>query len=416
MALNVNLQGFGQRPRAWQFVDAPADAQLRADHWVKLARTAEQGRLDAVFFADRPAIARPDERPTEQVDPMIAATIMAAATEQLGFVVSASTSFNEPGELASRLLSTDLATGGRLGWNVVTTYSDEAARNFGQDGSPPRSIRYQRAAEFVEIVSRLWRSAGSGDTVEFQGAHFSIANSLGIPPSPQHHPMIYQAGGSAQGRELAAAHADAVFAVALTRSTALREARWLHQRARQQNRHIHYLPGLSLIIGSTDDEARRMLAEMDGDEGDQRAISTLSQILGTPVGDLDRTQPVPIELLAQPADPDAHKFSLGYRTALIDLVSENPAITIDQILGRLTGFGTLMLSGSPEQIANEMEQWYRGGAVDGFTVMLDRLPDSLTTFVEHVVPLLQRRGVFRREYRGPTLRCRHRELSTGSIS
>ncbi|WP_159502410.1 LLM class flavin-dependent oxidoreductase [Microbacterium sp. 18062] len=404
--LGVNLQSFGQRPAAWQVQDVAPDALLHEAFWQDVARTAERGLIDTVFFADHPAFTNPNPRPLGVVDPFVLAATVAAATERLGVVVSGSTSYNDPVDLAARVLSLDVVSGGRIGWNVVTTYSPDVAGNFGGDATPPRSERYARAEEFTGLVRALWRSARTGERVVAASDRFGFDASLGLPPSPQGEPVLFQAGGSSGGRALAARHADGVFTVELTEQGAIANRRALREAAASVGRSpgdVTVVPGLSLVLGSTEAEAVARYDELEGRVPQSYMLGSLSAVLGADASILDLDAPIPGELIDAPWDPDAHVASVGYRQTFLDWIADRRGATVREVLRQFGGYGARIVIGTPEQVADGMERWFRVGAADGFNLMLDRYPDGLAEFVEHVVPLLQRRGVYRRAYEASTL-------------
>ncbi|MGO3884792.1 MAG: LLM class flavin-dependent oxidoreductase, partial [Mycetocola sp.] len=260
LILNVNLQGFGQRPASWRTQDVTGTEVLDAPFWENLGRVAERGLLDSVFFADNPSLGNPNLRPLGLVEPFVILQTIAAATEHLGLVGTASTSYNDPVELAERLLSLDTISGGRLAWNAVTTYNPAVSGNFGVESNAPRDERYRRAAEFVELVVALWQSAATGVPVQHDGEFFTEHRRLHVPPSAQGHPVIFQAGGSPQGRELASRVAEGVFAVELLIDPAIEHYRQVTEGTRRFGRtpaDVSIIPGLSLVIGSTEEEAWR---------------------------------------------------------------------------------------------------------------------------------------------------------------
>lgn len=407
--LNVNLQGFGQRPAAWQVQDVGAHDLLSETFWHEVAQIAERGLLDAVFFADHPAASNPNPRPLGLVDPFVLAASLSAATERLGIIVSGSTSYNDPVEFAARTLGLDLVTGGRLGWNIVTTYSPNVAGNFGLPGNPDRTSRYRRATEFVDLVTRLWRSAADGAEVDHRGEFFAARTGLAVPPSPQGHPILFQAGGSPSGRELAARYADGVFAVELTLDGAIRHRREVKRRAEELGRDprgVHIVPGLSLVIGSTEQEAWALYDDQEARVSDGYMLSSLSAIIGVDASLLDPDAPIPAELIDAPLQAETHVASVGYRETFLAWIADRRDAPLREVLRHFGGYGARILIGTPEQIADTIEHWFRAGAADGFNLMLDRYPAGLADFVDQVVPLLQQRGIHRREYEAATLRAR----------
>ncbi len=407
LTLNVNLQGFGQRPSAWQFSGSGPDTLLRPEHWIASAKAAERGLLDAVFFADQPALHNPNPRPGNALEPITLASLITSATEHVGVIASASTTYNDPVDLAERLLSADAISGGRLGWNLVTTYNKAVSANFGLDSNPGRLDRYRRAGEFVDAVKAVWAAASGNGAYRHHGEFFQLEGRTAVEPSAQGHPVLFQAGGSEQGRELAAEHAEGVFAVELTLKRAIENYADLKRRAVAFGRGAtlpRITPGLSLVIGSTVEEARTRFDEFESRTPDDYALRSLSNVIAHDATTLSLDEPIPAEILDKPWDPDAHPTSTGYRLTFLDWIQERRHHTIAELLRDFGGYGSRIIIGTPEQIADDIELWFHSYAADGFNLMIDQFPDGLVTFAEEVVPLLQRKGIHKREYHSATLR------------
>ncbi|MFC6792200.1 LLM class flavin-dependent oxidoreductase [Methylobacterium komagatae] len=417
--LNVNLLHSGVYPSAWRLPESRPDAFIDIDHFVRVARIAERGKLDAIFLADTPAINdRIDYRPFNALEPTVVLAAVAAATSHVGLVATASTTYNEPYNLARRFASLDLVSRGRAGWNVVTTADAAAGRNFGFAGASEHGARYARAREFTDLVHALWDSweddAFVGDkssgrfvdtakvhAIDHRGAHYTVAGPLTVPRSPQGRPVTFQAGGSEDGRELAAATADAVFSLAQTIEDGAAYARDLRTRAVRYGRPpdaLVILPGLATVIGSTEAEAQRRQDELWDLVPVEYSLARLAGTLRIDPARLDLDKPLPDPL---PLPPDAnHTMFLG-TVAL----ARRDKLTVRRLLRALGGgVGHRIVVGTPEAIADDIEAWFRAGAADGFNLMPDVLPDGLETFVDAVVPILQRRGLFRQDYAGATLR------------
>ncbi len=417
--LNVNLLHSGVYPSAWRLPGSRPDAFIDIDHFIRVARVAERGKLDAIFLADTPAINdRIDYRPFNALEPTVVLAAVAAVTSHVGLVATATTTYNEPFNLARRFASLDLVSRGRVGWNVVTTADAAAGRNFGFAGASEHGARYARAREFTDLVHALWDSweddAFLGDrasgrfiapskvhAVNHRGTHYAVAGPLTVPRSPQGRPVTFQAGGSEDGRELAAATADAVFSLAQTIDDGVAYARDLRARAARYGRGpdaLVILPGLATVIGSTEAEARRRQDELWDLVPIEYSLARLAGTLRIDPARLDLDKPLPDPL---PLPPDAnHTMFLG-TVAL----ARREGLTVRQLLRALGGgVGHRIVVGTPEAIADDIEAWFRAGAADGFNLMPDVLPDGLETFVDAVVPILQRRGLFRRDYAGATLR------------
>jgi FMN-dependent oxidoreductase (nitrilotriacetate monooxygenase family) len=417
--LNVNLLHSGVYPSAWRLPDSRPDAFVDIDHYVRAARVAERGKLDAIFLADTPAINdRIEYRPFMALEPTIVLASVAAATTHVGLIATASTSYNEPYNLARRFATLDLVSRGRVGWNVVTTADAAAGRNFSFAEVSEHGARYARAREFTEVVHALWDSweddALLGDkasgrfvdgnkvhAIDHRGAHYSVAGPLTVPRSPQGRPVTVQAGGSEDGRELAAATADAVFSLAQTIADGVAYAADLRARAARYGRDpgsIVVLPGLATVIGATEAEARQRQDALWELVPLEYSLARLAGTLRIAPELLDLDEPLPDPL---PLPPDANHTMFSGTVAL----ARRDHLTVRQLLRALGGgVGHRIIVGTPERIADDIEEWFHSGAADGFNLMPDVLPDGLEAFVDAVVPILQRRGLFRRDYEGSTLR------------
>ncbi|MCC0806839.1 LLM class flavin-dependent oxidoreductase [Methylobacterium sp. W2] len=417
--LNVNLLHSGVYPSAWRLTDSQADAFIDIAHYVRVAGIAERGLFDAIFLADTPSISdRIDYRPFNALEPTIVLASLAAATTRIGLIATASTSYNEPFNLARRFASLDHVSAGRVGWNVVTTADAAASRNFGLQAAVDHAARYDRAREFVDVVHALWDSweddAFLGDkatgrfvdtakvhAIAHRGTTFSVDGPLNVPRSPQGRPVTVQAGGSNDGRDLAAATAEAVFTLSQTIEDGVAYARDLRARAATFGRppgSIVILPGLATVIGSTEAEARRRQDELWELVPIEYSLARLAGTLQIAPERLDLDKPLP-DRLPLPANANHTMFQGTVALARRD------TLTVRQLLRALGGgVGHRILVGTPEAVADDIEAWFRAGAADGFNLMPDVLPSGLETFVETVVPILQKRGLFRTAYAGTTLR------------
>jgi FMN-dependent oxidoreductase (nitrilotriacetate monooxygenase family) len=417
--LNLNFLNAGTFGSAWRWPESDPRAFADVDYYVRVAQLAERGKFDAIFLADHPSLSdRPDYRPFNSLEPTIVLATVAAHTRYIGLIATASSTYNEPYNIARRFASLDHASGGRVGLNVVTTADHQSAANFGLSRVLAHETRYERAQEFAHVVKALWDSwedsAFVGDkdsarfvdmarvhTIDHAGTHFTVQGPLNVPRPPQGRPIVVQAGGSGDGRELAARHADAVFSVAHTLQDAIDYSHLLRERVRQLGRppeSILIFPGLVTVIGSTEAEARRREEELWELVPIEYGLARLASLLHVDPLQLKLDEPLP-DSLAIPAD-GMQTFSQG----AISLAQRNK-LTVRQLV-RAQGGGTnhRITVGTPERIADLIEQWFATGAVDGFNVMPDVLPSGLEIFVEHVVPLLRARGLFRTDYTGRTLR------------
>lgn len=409
LILNVNVLDFGQTISARDFSGLPAGRLVDVDYYVEQARTAERGTLDALFLADGPALqGDPRGRGGRALEPSLILTAVAEATSHLGVIGTLSTTYNDPVELAERLLALDHVSGGRTAWNAVTTYSPPAAANFGLPGQPDRATRYRRADEFVDVVQSLWRGAVAGTDLHHHGEFFTVDGRLPLGGSPQGHPLLLQSGGSPQGRELAGRAADGVFSAELELSAGLEHYELVKQAAIEHGRNpaeVAILPGLITVVGSTHAEAEERLARTRELLPRDHEIGRLSGMLGYDLRGAALDDPFPLDALAELADPQAFAASLGFRESLVRALGSRP-YTLREVLDEFGNGGHRRIVGSPEEIADTIEEWFRAGAADGFNLMPDAFPSGLDDFVDHVVPVLRARNLFRYEYAESTLRDR----------
>jgi FMN-dependent oxidoreductase (nitrilotriacetate monooxygenase family) len=407
--LNVNVLDFGQAVSAREFSGLPPARVTEAEYYVEQARIAERGTLDAFFLADGPALqGDPRGRGGRALEPSLILTAVAGATSHLGVIGTLSTTYNDPVELADRILALDHVSGGRAAWNAVTTYSAAAAANFGRSGQPDRGTRYRRAGEFVDVVLCLWQAAVSGSGLHHDGEFFSVDGRLPLGASPQGHPLVVQAGGSPQGRALAGRTANGVFTAELTLDAGLEHYELVKQEAVSSGRsraEVAILPGLITVLGSTHAEAQERLARIRELLPRDHETIRLSGILGYDLRGVGLDDPFPDDALGELADPQAFGASLGFRESLVQGLRKRP-YTFREALDEFGSGGHRRIVGSPEEVAGTIEEWFRAGAADGFNLMPDVFPSGLEDFVDHVVPLLRKRGLFRREYAETTLRER----------
>ncbi|GGC53249.1 NtaA/DmoA family FMN-dependent monooxygenase [Chelatococcus reniformis] len=419
--LGANLHGPGGHEGAWRWPSADPNAFINIKHYIAGAQIAESGLFDVLFVGDSPAV-QPDlavQPPTTGFEPTVLLSAIATATSAIGLIATASTTYNDPYNLARRLLSLDVISDGRAAWNAVTTYNPAATANFG-GYELDREARYRRAEEFVELVRALWQSWEDGaivadkasgrylDTarlrpVERPGEHFSVRGPLTLPGSRQGYPVILQAGGSDAGQRLAAKSADVVFSAAVELPLALREAEKVRAAARRLGREQVPLimPGLVTIIGGTEREAIQRRQALDALIDGETALRSLAAKLGVSAEALALDEPVPATLL--PALDDV-KVPHGFFQTIAHLVRERRTVREIASAAQGRGNGHRVICGTPEQIAASIAEWFEAGAADGFNIMPDVQADGLPAFVDMVVPLLQRRGIFRTAYAGSTLR------------
>lgn len=418
--LNVNILHSGFVPSAWRLDNADPRAFVDVAHYVRVARLAESAKFDAVFLADNAAIIdQIDFRPITALEPTVLLACIAAATTHIGVIGTASTSYNEPYNIARRFATLDHVSHGRAGWNVVTTADLPSARNFGHDAVPDHAQRYARAAEFTELVKALWDSwdddAFIGDKasgrfidvtkvrpVAHEGRFFKVQGPLNLPRPPQGHPVLVQAGGSGDGRDLAARHAEAVFSASQSFEESAAYRRDLNARAAAYGRlrGVQVLAGLTTIIGETEAQALRRRDELVDQIPWRYSLARLAGILGLSPDQLELDARLPESLALPNGGNGNHTF---FHATLAE--ARRGGHTVRELIRTLAGGGGhRVIVGTPEQIADDIEHWFKGEAADGFNLMPDALPDGLEAFVNGVVPILQRRGLFRTEYEGNTLR------------
>lgn len=418
--LNVFLMDVGHHEAAWRLPESDPRAGYDVVRLREVGQIAERGKLDSLFIGDIPALWMGfDQRPNAALDPLLLLTMLAGVTERIGLIGTASTTYNEPYNLARRLASLDHLSAGRAGWNIVTTAGREAARNFNLDDQPEHAGRYERASEFVEVCQKLWdsweddavlgdKAAGVWGDVKrlhparHQGKYFSVQGALNVPRSPQGYPLLVQAGQSDNGKAFAARHAEAIF----TSQPKLAEAQRFYAEMKQAAaafrplEQIKILPGLVPILGGTEQEAQAKQAELDALVNPLFARRHLARLLRVEPERLLLDEELPTDL------PEEAQIEGGKsRFSLVVGLARRERLTVRQLLVRLgTGRGHHTVIGTPEQVANVMEQWWTAHAADGFNLMPAVQPSGLRDFVEHVVPLLRRKGLFRTEYTGTTLR------------
>jgi FMN-dependent oxidoreductase (nitrilotriacetate monooxygenase family) len=417
--LNVFVRDSGYHEAAWRVgADAP-EVVLSPSHYVDIARTAERGVLDSLFLADTPGVAefRSEYLPGAGFDPIDLLSALSLATEHIGLIATASTTYSYPWDMARRFSTLDFLSRGRAGWNIVTTVEGAVAGNFGDVPHPPRSDRYERADEYVEVVLSLWdawaddaapmsKLAGRwGDRNRIRpprhhGTHFDVDSYLPFPRSPQGHPFLTQAGSSPAGVALAAKYADAVFTPQRDLASAISFRRSVRDQAAAGGRHrqeVLLWPGLSFLLGSTEAEAAALKQELEDASSPEFRWRNFANFAGFDSSVIDPDVPLPAELLES-----APRSSFA---ASLFRMAENREASFRDVAQQFSTLpGGLDFTGTPEGMADLMTQWFRAGAADGFTIMPNMLPSQLDLFVDHVVPILQKRGVARTEYSGRTLR------------
>src|SRR5215831_11054407 len=407
---------------AWRYPGAYPDANFNLAHIKRFAQALERAKFDAFFMADHLAVlnmpldALKRSHTVTSFEPFTLLSALAMVTEHIGLVATGSTTFDAPYHVARRFASLDHLSGGRAGWNIVTTSNPDAALNFGLTEHVEHGERYRRAREFYDVVTGLWdswaddafiRDAENGiyfdpaklRVLDHKGKHYSVRGPLNIARPVQGWPVIVQAGASDAGRQLAAETAEAVF-TAQANIAAGREF-YADVKARMEKlgrarEHMKILPGCFVVVGDTVEQARAKRAKLDSLVNYANAIASLSIALGHDASKFDPDRPLPGDI------PESNASKSGRERAIALGRREN--LTVRQLAQRLGGYSGLAMVGTPQTIADEMEEWIETEASDGFTVMFPYLPGGLEDFVGLVVPELQRRGSFRRDYEGATLR------------
>ncbi|MGZ6733797.1 MAG: LLM class flavin-dependent oxidoreductase [Nocardioides sp.] len=424
LILNAFLMSNGHHEAAWRLPESDPFIGTEVDHWVELARLAERGLLDSVFFADSPGLwAGSDSvarRPAQTLEPTLLLSAMAQATSKVGLIATATTTYDEPFNTARRFATLDKISHGRAGWNVVTTASLAASANFSYAEPPTHAERYARANEYLEVVLGLWDgwedAAELGDKdsgvhadprrvhrLDHRGEHFQVEGPLNVGRSEQGHPVIVQAGSSVPGMALAARYAEAVFTAQRTLELGQSFYSQLKAATREAGRdpdHLKILPGVVPILGSTEEEARKLERRLDELIVLDHPLAQLSADIGIPVDQIDPDAPLPQNIRsAEEIEGNKARYELTVEFAR----KEN--LTVRELLWKLGGGrGHRTFTGTPEQLADDIQLWFENGAADGFNIMAPVFPSALEIFVEQVVPILQKRDLFRTEYAGSTLR------------
>lgn len=421
--LNAFLMNAGHHDAAWRHPRTRPDRITELSYFQELARTAERGRLDSLFLADGVALwGNARFNAVGGFEPLTLLSALAVATEHIGLIATVSTTFNEPFHVARKFASLDHLSGGRAGWNIVTSGNEAEARNFGREEHLEHALRYERAAEFLEVTKELWDSwrddatvidrergvyteDGAVRPIGHRGKHFRVDGPLNVQRSPQGHPLLVQAGSSEDGKEFAARYAEAVFTAQQTLADGQTFYKDLKSRLAKYGRRadqVKILPGICPIIGATEAEALALQDELTGLQVPAYGLQQLSGMLGTDLSGLPLDGPLPD--LPEEQDINGNKS----RFTLVAELARREQLTIRELIARLGGGrGHRVFAGTPEQIADQLEQWFTEGAADGFNIMPPYLPGGLEDFVDQVVPLLQARGLFRTEYSGRTLRDRY---------
>ena len=420
--LGAFLMATGHHVAAWRHQAVPADAGLDFQHYKHLAQVAEAAKFDALFVADSLAAATGASAShmarSDHFEPLTLMAALSAVTEHIGLICTATTSYNEPYHVARKFASLDHLSGGRAGWNLVTSDAAAEAQNFGREAHIGHAERYSRAREFHRVVTGLWdsweddafvRNKASGEyydpsklhVLNHQGEHFQVKGPLNVARSPQGQPVVVQAGSSEAGRALAAETAEVVF----TAQTSLGDAQAfysdLKNRMARFDRHpetLKIMPGVFVVAGESQAQAQDKFEEFQALVQPEVGVALLGRMLGNfDLSGYPLDQPLPPLPMT-----DSGQQS---RQQLLTRLGQDENLTLAQLGRRIAGGrGHYSLIGTPAQIADELQAWFEERAADGFNVLVPHLPGGLEDFATAVVPLLQQRGLFRQHYSGRTLR------------
>ena len=407
----------------WRHPSTPAASVTGLDFYRNVAQLAERGKFDLFFVGDTLFTREKDGRffgrqSVSNLDPVSLLSALSSVTQKLGLVGTLSTTYHEPYEIATKYATLDHLSGGRAGWNVVTTWEDKASLNFSRDQAMAKADRYVRGREFIDVCTSLWDSQDDGAAiadaasgirrdplrarpVAHRGESFAVSGVLPVPRPVQGWPVLVQAGGSPPGLEFAALVAEAVFTAQTDFDLARAFRTSTHERMARYGRRpdeVVIMPGLSPLLGSTEAEARRLEQELGDLVHPEVGIWMLSENLGFSLYDRDPDDLLPVDAIRAAKKPTANADMLLTNAAREKLTIAGSA----RLIARSRAHHSFV--GTPEQLVDLMERWLLGGACDGFNVMPPYFPEQLGVFVEHVVPELQRRGLFREEYTGTTLR------------
>lgn len=415
----------GDHRMSWRHPRAPGREILDFDYYRDLVQAAERAKIDTIFVADHVSIwdsvkSGVAHYANARLEPLTLLAALAGVTRHIGLITTASSSYSEPYNVARFFASLDHISKGRASWNVVTSAMEEEARNFGRDGNIDHALRYERAAEYLDIVKALWDSwedeallidKESGyfadpakvHAINHKGPHFRVRGPLNVSRPPQGHPLIVQAGSSEDGKNFATAHADAHFAIFSTKEDGVGYRKDINERLARHGRHpesFKILPGILPIVAGSKDEALDRQEYLQTLLPDQVGIDLLSSWSGLDLSAYPPDGPVP-------PLPDESTFNGGHTSLNRVRQWAKQNLTLREVARRLSNSGSVpTVAGTPVEIADQLEDWFVAGAADGFNLMFPLLPEDWHAFAEKVVPELQRRGLFRTEYEPGTLRDR----------
>jgi len=388
VTLGLFMLGFGHNMASWRDPAVEPSDLLKLDYYKRVARKAEAAKLDMVFFAEILYSYEQNGGHCGQMvyptlDPLTLTPALAAVTEQIGLIGTYSTTYTQAAPVAERLAAIDHLSGGRIGWNIVTTGADQSAANYGGIEHPDKVTRYERAADYVRTVQEVWSK---------------------YPASPQGRPVFVQAGMSPEGTAFASRVAEAIFSLAKSREASKELRDNLHRLAGTAGRSpqsFKLLPGLAPVLGSTEKEAREQEERYFELVHPRIQMAVLNDQFGMDFSVFPLDEPMPMDAIMQ-----SPRVLSGHR---------DPARLIEKIDGRLPTLrehlrraarvrGHMSFVGTPEQLADHIQDWFEGGACDGFNIMPPLMEEGLDTFIDQVLPILRKRKLFREDYSGSTLR------------
>ncbi|HEX3861709.1 MAG TPA: LLM class flavin-dependent oxidoreductase [Stellaceae bacterium] len=416
MHFGVFVLGTGNHTAGWRY-DGAATSHMQLPVMQEIARIAERGKFDLLFISDA-MVMEPTDHPSFmcRFEPTTLISVLSACTTHVGLGATVSTSFSEPFNVARLFGSIDHLSGGRAAWNVVTSSNVKAALNFNRDEHLEHELRYQRAEEFVDVVRGLWDcwddgaivadkatgqyiDAGKVRPLNHRGRFFQVKGPVNMARCPQGHPVIIQAGGSPSGLELAARTADVVFSVVQELGAAQKAYAGLKARMAKYGRapgEIAVLPGVMPIVGRSDAEAREILSKLQSWLTPTNAMTLVASRIGYDVSGHPLDGPVP--------PPPPYQGSQAFSSVLYETARRENMTLRDLYNLTAAARGHWVLCGTPTKIADTLEEWFTAGAADGFNILPPYFPGAFADFVDQVVPELQRRGLFRRDYTGTMLR------------
>ena len=411
----------GHHSASWRHPEARSNEIFSVDLYKDLAQTAERGKFDMMFLADLLYAINVEKSASGMLDPVTLMSAISTSTTKLGLTATVSTTYNQPYNVARRYATLDHISKGRAAWNIVTSQLDIEAHNYGKEKHPEHSLRYEMAEEFVDLVTALWDSwdddaialdkenglfahADKVKEIHYEGRWYSSKGPLNVPRPPQGYPVLVVAGSSEAGKDFAAKTGEVVFTAQQSLESAQQFYRSIHEKLAAQGRHknsIKIMPGISPIVARTEQEAWAKHAQLQSLITEHDAVTAVAGFIGFDLSSYNPHGSLPENL------PDVATASNGMksRVQLLMDTAKTENLSIVELGRKMLGArGHLQFVGTPEQLANLLELWFNAYACDGFNIMPPVLPAGLDDFVDLVIPVLQERGLFRKDYEGDTLR------------